>query len=125
MLDAYKEWARSGKFDTIVCAPSRRHDAEAFASAIRLVSPDALDLTLHFAKLQPLRAGTLKEVGQLLPFICCTYRGSLANKKRVAIIDDVYSQGLTAACVLVRLQDRGLTATAKITICAPLWMSRP
>ena len=128
IMRAYRVWAErcTPRPDLVARLPSRRHDAEPVAAAVAswfCTAHGALDLSPHLYKTRPVRAGEMTHYGELLPYICCTYRGrDLADKRYVVLVDDVYSDGKTASAVLVRLRDLDLPTDARVSICAPLWM---
>lgn len=122
----YHKWAQGRSFDLVVRPPSRRNDSEPYAAAVRCACYGAADLSEFFVKPSSVQGGKASTVAELLSQLRLGVAyGETSTFKNVAVVDDVFSRGITATAVMQLLYGNGLPAEASVTICAPLWMQQP
>jgi hypothetical protein len=107
--------------DLLVCPPSFRKDATPYMKVARSTYPTAHDASEFFHRLAShTKAGTAKKLADVLDGLAIDEAPNFAQRKHVLIVDDVYADGRTAAAVVYRLRERGLSADAQITVACPL-----
>lgn len=119
-LTAVTEWARAHSFDAALLAPSTRHDAEPYFSAIFPIQRDCEDLSPFFRKAPGVLAGSMS-LPEVLNGITCSLT-SAAAYRAVLIVDDIVADRRTLTALTQRLLERGLNPAATVTVFAPLWM---
>lgn len=124
-LKVLRDWASKERFDVIVRAPSRRHDAEPFVAAIQLgMRESADDLSSYFSKQDSFRAGAASAAEAAVAAISCALPSSeLDDVREVLVVDDIFSKGYTAAAIVTHLSSSGLHRDARIAVCVALRMN--
>lgn len=126
MLFQYKAQlvgAIEGPLDALLSPPSD-HPCQAGAYRVALAStfPDATDLTTRFSREGTERAGrdaTLEEVVGSL-----TYKPTGGEKefRRIVIVDDTFTRGITASAIITHLRKEGLSENCEVLLVCPLWL---
>lgn len=119
-MSAFAAWADQQDFDLLIVAPSERRDAEPFAATIRAGHADATDASRLFAKAPGAKAGSAQTKAEFDGRISLTKQCSFTTYRSVAVIDDVYARGFTAASIVDLLAENGLPQEATVTVCAPV-----
>lgn len=123
-LDTYvenlTELVENREFDVITKAPSSREDAQPYFDSIKAEFPDALDLSDCFSKKDGCKAGSAASLKKFLPCLTFGCDCELGDYSRLLIVDDLMSNGLTAAAMIRRLQEEGLQDEAEISVAVPL-----
>ena len=124
--DAFRKWCKSSQplfasttggpvFDFLVVAPSNKNFAGILRNHAEINHQS--DISQRFAKIDDASSA---EPGTKLPdvfqSICYQSAGDEEEANSVAIIDDVVSDGKTAAAIIQRLREAGLRKDAKIIV---------
>ena len=107
-------------FDVITKAPSSREDAQPYFDSIKAEFPDALDLSDCFSKKDDCKAGSAGSLKEFLPCLFFDCDSELGDYSSLLIVDDLMSNGLTAAAMIRRLYEEGLQDEAEISVAVPL-----
>jgi len=112
-----------GPLDAILSPPSDfGWQSEPYRKKVGAKYKDALDLTDAFSRTGLARAGkgaSLTEVLMSLSYAPC---GKDSEFRQLAIVDDTFTKGTTAAALVLRLREHGLPETCNVIVACPLWL---
>lgn len=107
----------------IVAPPSCRPELVApYLGAVSNRFPGAIDLSGRFHRAGAHRSGEGATVEALIAATTYQTAGDEGQFHSIVIVDDVVSEGKTAAAVIALLRASGVPATATWHMAAPLWL---
>jgi hypothetical protein len=124
LLGPLRTWSSAHQFPIAVMAPSSRHDAEPYFSAIFPKQQECKDESTGLSKRADFRAGDAKSVSDAIHATSCTLSARTPPFENVLIVDDVLANGSTAAAIVHHLRHRAvISSDAKIVLFVALWMT--
>ncbi len=113
------------EFDFALRPPSSRDDAVPYLNAFIDARPHTIDLSSSFARaIGAKKAGENSSFEEVRDALLYTGTKDLSAARSILIVDDIFSEGKTAAAVIDVLRRKGLPSEAKITLFAPLWVRK-
>jgi hypothetical protein len=114
-----------GGVDAFASPPSDHPlQAEPYRRAIANKQPNAPDITTRFTRRGEARAASGATFDAIVGGLDYTAYGRERDWRRVAIIDDVFRSGVTAAATVTHMRKRGLRSDCEVIVACPLWLDR-
>jgi len=115
--------AVSGDIDAVISPPSKMAwQAEPYRKEILAKNSRGVDLTALMTKSGDARSGTGATFEQILAELEYRPCGQEPNFQRIVIVDDTFNEGKTAAAVLSKLRQHGVSDQCTFVVACPLWL---
>jgi len=112
-----------GPIDAIISPPSRMAwQAEPYRAEITAAHTIATDLTTAIARTGNSRAGDGASLEDVLGGLQYQPAGLEKEFQRIAIVDDTFNRGTTAAAVVSLLRQHGLSERCEVIFACPMWL---
>jgi hypothetical protein len=122
-LRAFTHLLTEEQFDLVAMAPSRRRDAEPFMAALLASrTHDYEDVSDHMVKDPTARSTEYALPSAFKEKLTISSYLDLSNFNHLLIVDDVFSSGVTAGAMLLRMGEHGLPRSASVTVAVPIWV---
>ena len=109
--------------DVVISPPSRMAwQAEPYRRAIIAAHPNATDITAAINRTGNSRAGEGASLDDVLGGLRYQPTGSEKEFRRIAIVDDTFKSGTTAAAVVMLLRKHGLSDECEAIFACPMWL---
>jgi hypothetical protein len=126
MLFKYKAQlvgAIEGPVDALLSPPSD-HACQAmpYRESVAAKFPGAVDLTNGFFRDGTKRAGQGAPLDQVAASLTYKPTGREKEFRRIVIVDDTFTRGMTAAAIITQLRKHGLPENCEVILACPLWL---
>lgn len=112
-----------GPIDAVISPPSEMAwQAEPYRAQIIAAHSIAIDLTTAIARTGNSRAGEGASLDDMLDGLRYQPTGGEKEFQRVAIVDDTFNSGTTAAAIVSLLRQHGLSDKCEVIFACPMWL---
>jgi hypothetical protein len=126
MLFKYKAQlvgAIEGPIDALLSPPSD-HACQGmpYRESVAAKFPGAIDLTNVIFRDGTKRAGHGATLDQVVASLTYIPTGREKEFRRIVIVDDTFTRGMTAAAIITHLRKHGLPKNCEVVLACPLWL---
>jgi len=120
LADLVEGEAEHGAPEGMIMAPSTRSFNQPYFNALRRKFPNATDLTCCFERRGMVRSGLTRSFEDVLDDTLFHCDADLSGMGSILIVDDILESGKTVAALIARMEQRGLSASARKTVACAL-----
>jgi len=110
------------RYDALLSPPTRHPQlTDGYRRAFAAHAPQALDITDRFQRVKGVRSGPGRPLQAVVDDIRYESHGDESAFRKIIIIDDIFATGTTAAAMIHRMRQAGLSDECSFVIACPYW----